>query len=109
VSTCDANVGLSLSSSFAFGLLLLCSLIEHWAYHCGWCHWGPVNPTLAGIGSQGQGRFPFSLNHRQSTHYSAFDKPDALHWLTNIMHVEIKWSGITGTRTWDPLILGRMS
>jgi hypothetical protein len=44
------------------------------------------------------------MNHRQSTHHSAFDKPVELHWWT----CGDKVIGYDRTRTRDPLILGRI-
>jgi hypothetical protein len=87
-------------------------------------HMGSVNLTLA--------RLPYSFRRiprcllgawiTGNQHHSAFDKPVELHWWTCLSALSdpgdwilchtrlvIKWSGTTGTRTQDPLILGRIS
>jgi hypothetical protein len=56
------------------------------------CHWGPVIPTSARIGSPGPGRFPYSFHMIPS---GLLGK-----WITgnpHTTHVEIKWSGKTRT------------
>jgi hypothetical protein len=77
--------------------------------------WVPLKPSDSDFGQNWKaGRFTYfsndpkvsfrCINHRQSTHHSAFDKP-VIWWIC--VNIIIKWLGMTGTWTSDPLILGR--
>jgi hypothetical protein len=81
-----------------YQLLLLCSLIERYTYHCGWVPLRPVILTLARIGSPGPGRFPHS--HCGSVPFRPSVRPQLEAWTREIPLLSL-WLGAIEARDSD--------